>query len=122
MLQRDRLRKPSVAVTTCFLAADSMRARLVFNAVVHQYLIPGVQTRDQKIKIEAAGDLIEVMSANRPCASRTGMPLVQPTHRSQSTCDRSKNGCRNERPKLMAWRNPIPSVHLLETPFLPRMR
>lgn len=26
-----------------FLAADSMRARLVFNALVHQYLIPGVQ-------------------------------------------------------------------------------
>lgn len=26
-----------------FLAADSMRARLVFNAIVNQYLIPGVQ-------------------------------------------------------------------------------
>jgi tRNA A37 threonylcarbamoyladenosine dehydratase len=26
-----------------FLAADTMRARLLFNAIVHQYLIPGVQ-------------------------------------------------------------------------------
>jgi hypothetical protein len=48
-----------------FLAADSMRARLVFNAVVHQYLIPGVQL-GSKIRSTAAGDLIEVMSANRP--------------------------------------------------------
>jgi len=34
------------SLRTCdyvFLAADSMRARLVFNALVHQYLIPGVQ-------------------------------------------------------------------------------
>lgn len=26
-----------------FLAADTMQARLVFNALVHQYCIPGVQ-------------------------------------------------------------------------------
>ena len=26
-----------------FLAADTMRARLLFNAIVHQYLVPGVQ-------------------------------------------------------------------------------
>ena len=26
-----------------FLAADTMRVRLLFNAVVHRYLIPGVQ-------------------------------------------------------------------------------
>jgi hypothetical protein len=48
-----------------FLAADSMRARLVFNAVVHQYLIPGVQL-GSKIRSDPAGALVEVMSANRP--------------------------------------------------------
>lgn len=48
-----------------FLAADSMRARLVFNALVHQYLIPGVQL-GSKIGSDASGSLIEVMSANRP--------------------------------------------------------
>lgn len=48
-----------------FLAADSMRARLVFNAVVHQYQIPGVQL-GSKIRSSEAGTLAEVMSANRP--------------------------------------------------------
>jgi hypothetical protein len=56
------------ALSNCdylFLAADSMRARLVFNALVHQYLIPGVQL-GSKIRADSAGHLTEVMSANRP--------------------------------------------------------
>jgi len=56
------------ALTSCdylFLAADSMRARLVFNALVHQYLIPGVQL-GSKIRTDTLGNLVEVMSANRP--------------------------------------------------------
>jgi hypothetical protein len=56
------------ALTTCdyvFLAADSMRARLVFNALVHQYLIPGVQL-GSKIRSDPRGALVDVMSANRP--------------------------------------------------------
>jgi hypothetical protein len=48
-----------------FLAADSMRARLVFNALVHQYLIPGVQL-GSKIRADKDGSLLDVMSANRP--------------------------------------------------------
>jgi hypothetical protein len=48
-----------------FLAADSMRARLVFNALVHQYLIPGVQL-GSKIRSHGDGSLLDVMSANRP--------------------------------------------------------
>lgn len=55
-------------LTSCdylFLAADSMRARLVFNALVHQYLIPGVQL-GSKVRADEAGALVEVMSANRP--------------------------------------------------------
>ncbi len=48
-----------------FLAADSMRARLVFNALIHQYLIPGVQL-GSKIRHDPNGVLIDVMSANRP--------------------------------------------------------
>jgi hypothetical protein len=38
---------------------------LVFNALVHQYLIPGVQL-GSKILSDSAGALEEVMSANRP--------------------------------------------------------
>jgi hypothetical protein len=48
-----------------FLAADSMRARLVVNAVVHQYLIPGVQL-GAKIRADENGRLLDVMSVNRP--------------------------------------------------------
>jgi molybdopterin/thiamine biosynthesis adenylyltransferase len=66
----DDVSKESVAkaLTACdylFLAADSMRARLVVNALVHQYLIPGVQL-GSKIRADSAGQLIDVMSANRP--------------------------------------------------------
>ena len=48
-----------------FLAADSMRARLVFNALVHQYLIPGVQL-GAKVRAAPDGELLDVMSAVRP--------------------------------------------------------
>jgi len=69
-LIKDDVSKESVAkaLTACdylFLAADSMRARLVFNALVHQYLIPGVQL-GSKIRSDSEGTLVEVMSANRP--------------------------------------------------------
>jgi hypothetical protein len=56
------------SLTSCdylFLAADSMRARLVFNALVHQYLIPGVQL-GSKIHSDSKSVLVDVMSANRP--------------------------------------------------------
>jgi hypothetical protein len=67
---RDDVAKGSAAkaMTNCdylFLAADSMRARLVFNAIVHQYLIPGVQL-GAKVRSDSNGMLAEVMSANRP--------------------------------------------------------
>jgi hypothetical protein len=66
----DDVAKESVArqLTGCdylFLAADSMRSRLVFNALIHQYLVPGVQL-GSKIRHDANGVLIDVMSANRP--------------------------------------------------------
>ena len=69
-LIKDDAAKESVArkIAACdyvFLAADSMRARLVFNALVHQYLIPGVQL-GSKIRSDSGGTLIDVMSANRP--------------------------------------------------------
>jgi hypothetical protein len=69
-LVADDIAKESVAkrLIDCdylFLAADSMRARLVFNALVHQYLIPGVQL-GSKIRSDSNGMLIDIMSANRP--------------------------------------------------------
>lgn len=61
--------KDSVAamLRTCdyiFLAADSMRARLVVNALVHQYLIPATQV-GAKVRGDRTGLLIDAMSATR---------------------------------------------------------
>jgi hypothetical protein len=43
-----------------FLAADSMRARLLFNAIVHQYLIPGVQV-GAKVRVDPKlGEVLDV--------------------------------------------------------------
>ena len=47
-----------------FLAADSMQARLVFNALVHQYLIPGIQT-GSKVSIGKTDEELDVFSVVR---------------------------------------------------------
>jgi hypothetical protein len=66
----DDVAKESVAMQLVgcdylFITADSMRARLVCNALVHQYLIPAVQL-GSKIRPNADGTLADVFSANRP--------------------------------------------------------
>lgn len=49
-----------------FLAADSMQARLAFNAIVHQYLIPGVQM-GSKIPVDnASGQVGDAFATCRP--------------------------------------------------------
>ena len=83
----DDIAKESVARTLLdcdymFIAADSMRARLVCNAVVHQYLIPAVQV-GSKIRATSDGDLADVFSANRPVRPGRGClwcnQLIDPT-------------------------------------------
>ena len=54
-----------------FLAADSMRGRLVVNALVHQYLIPAVQM-GAKIRPGADGSIEEAMCAVRQLRPGTG--------------------------------------------------
>jgi len=71
---RESAAKELIGCDFLFLAADSMRARLVFNAVVHQYLIPGVQL-GSKIRADGDGALVEVMSANRPVRPGDGCLL-----------------------------------------------
>ena len=51
-----------------FLAADTMSARLLFNAIVHQYGVPGIQV-GAKIPIEKDGSVGNVF-----CVSRTVTP------------------------------------------------
>lgn len=54
-----------------FLAADTMRARLLFNAIVHQHFIPGVQV-GSKVQVEADGVVQNVFSVVRPVAPGLG--------------------------------------------------
>jgi len=49
-----------------FLAADSMRSRLVFNALVHQYLIPGAQVGAKVTVDKETGEVLDVFSVHRP--------------------------------------------------------
>lgn len=55
-----------------FLAADSMQARLVFNALVHQYLIPGAQLGAKVTVDKASGHVVDVFSVVRPVQPDTG--------------------------------------------------
>ncbi len=49
-----------------FLAADSMQSRLVFNALVHQYLIPGIQI-GAKVPVDKQTKQIgDIFTATRP--------------------------------------------------------
>lgn len=48
-----------------FLAADSMRARLVFNAIVQQYFIPGVQIGSKIITEQDSSTISDAFSAER---------------------------------------------------------
>ena len=65
-----------------FLAADSMRARLVVNALAHQYLIPAVQM-GAKIRPGDCGKLEDAMCAVRHIRPGTGClwcnGLIDPT-------------------------------------------
>lgn len=54
-----------------FLAADSAQARLVTNAVVHQYLIPGVQV-GAKVQLDGDGQIIDIFSVVRPLEPGNG--------------------------------------------------
>jgi molybdopterin/thiamine biosynthesis adenylyltransferase len=55
-----------------FLAADSQLARMVFNAVIHQYLVPGVQIGTRIDIDRASGDVGDIRSNVRPVLPRTG--------------------------------------------------
>ena len=65
-----------------FLGADSMRARLVVNALAHQYLIPTIQM-GAKIRPGKSGTLDDAMSAVRHIRPGTGClwcnGLIDPT-------------------------------------------
>jgi hypothetical protein len=55
-----------------FLAADTQRARLVFNAIVNQYLIPGAQVGAKVRVIPETGAVDDVFSVYRPVLPGSG--------------------------------------------------
>ncbi len=55
-----------------FLAADSQRSRLVFNALVHQYLIPGAQVGAKVRVSRATGEIGDIHSVYRPVIPDSG--------------------------------------------------
>lgn len=75
MLKRDFIEEDVTAqFTDCdylFLAADSMGARLLFNAIVHQYAIPGVQV-GAKVPVNKEGEVGDVFCVSRPVTPDRG--------------------------------------------------
>lgn len=55
-----------------FLAADSFQARAVFNAMVFQYLIPGVQVGSKVRTDRVTGDVLDVFCTSRPVGPTAG--------------------------------------------------
>jgi hypothetical protein len=49
-----------------FLCADSVQSRLVFNALVHQYLIPGMQVGSKVPVDKKSGDIGDIFAVSRP--------------------------------------------------------
>jgi molybdopterin/thiamine biosynthesis adenylyltransferase len=58
-----------------FLAADTMRARLLFNSIVHQYLIPGVQVGAKVRTDPKTGEVLDAYSVVRPVTPESGCLL-----------------------------------------------
>ena len=55
-----------------FLAADSIQARLIFNNLVHQFLIPGIQFGAKVRAMPETGDITEIYSVTRTVLPRAG--------------------------------------------------
>lgn len=55
-----------------FCAADSMRARLIFNALVQQYAIPGIQLGAKVASDAKLGEITDVRSVVRPVLPGVG--------------------------------------------------
>lgn len=62
----DEVARELSACDYLFLCADSMQSRLVFNAIVHQYEIPGVQIGAKVSVDQETGEVRQVFSVVRP--------------------------------------------------------
>ena len=92
-----------------FLAADSMQARLVVNAICHQYLIPTWQV-GAKVVSDPEGNILDVFSVVRHLVPGTVLSLVQRTHRLQ-TAGRGGNVHKTKRRATVRRRRTSPKCH-----------
>ncbi len=72
-----------------FCAADSARARLIFNALVQQYGIPGIQVGAKVTADAASGSIEDIRSVVRPVSLRHGClwcnGLISPSRLAEET-------------------------------------
>ena len=80
-----------------FLAADTMRARLLFNAIVHQYLIPGVQVgaKVQVDELRARSPMSSALSGR--CTPESGCLPVQWADQRRKASEKESISDRRER-------------------------
>lgn len=71
-VQEPRCARALLGCDYLFLAADTMSARLVFNQIVHQYLIPGAQIGSKVSVVPATGAVSDVFSVVRPVSPDLG--------------------------------------------------
>ena len=91
-----------------FLTADTMRARLLFNAIVHQYLIPGVQV-GAKVRVDQpSGEIVDIYSVVRPVSPDCGCLICNRLINSAKLQEESisaenlKRQCYVEEPEVVA--------------------
>ncbi len=60
-----------------FLATDSIQSRLVFNALVQQYLIPGMQIGAKVSADRATGEIKNIFTATRPVLPGRGQGCLE---------------------------------------------
>jgi hypothetical protein len=60
-----------------FLASDTIQSRRIFNALVHQYLIPGAQIGAKVSVDKATGKIEDIFVATRPVLPRPGAGCLQ---------------------------------------------
>lgn len=79
-----------------FLASDTMQSRLLFNALVHQYLIPGVQMGSKIVSDKNRGQLLDVYSVVRPVTPDSGClvcnGLISPTRLQEEALEQGQMG------------------------------
>lgn len=97
-----------------FLAADSHQARMVFNAVAHQYLIPGIQIGSRIDVDKDTGDVGDVRTNIRLVLPRQGCLRCNRLINASKLQDESRGAADLERNRYIN-EVPAPSVITLNT-------